>query len=129
MGNSNTTSTSDPSPDGQIENKELAKALLEQKVGYRVLGVQAQSPSSYCGLVSYFDFIVAANGIPLKTVDTTFISIIKSSEEKPLTLTIYNYKNRSLRDVVMVPSRKWPGEGMVGATIRFDSFEDAEDHI
>lgn len=129
MGNSNTTSTIDPSNGGQLENKELAKALMDQKVGYRVLGVQAQSPSSYCGLVSYFDFIVAANGIPLKTVDTTFISIIKSSEEKPLTLTIYNYKNRSLRDVVMVPSRKWPGEGMVGATIRFDSFDDAEDHI
>jgi hypothetical protein len=72
---------------------------------------------------------VAANGVPLKTLDTTFIGIIKASEEKLLTLTIYNYKNRSIREVVLVPSRKWPGEGMLGATIRFDSFQDAEEHL
>lgn len=50
-----------------------------QKVGYRVLGVQPQSPTSYCGLVAHFDFIVAANGVPLKTLDTTFIELIKVS--------------------------------------------------
>lgn len=134
MGNAGTAA--EPSPvetneeqQGQSENKELARSLLIQKVGYRVLGVQAQSPSSYCGLVSFFDFIVAANGIPLKTLDTTFISIIKASEDKPLTLTVYNYKNHSVRDVVMVPSRRWPGEGMLGATIRFDTFEDAEEQL
>lgn len=134
MGNAGTAA--EPSPvetneeqQGQSENKELARSLLVQKVGYRVLGVQAQSPSSYCGLVSFFDFIVAANGIPLKTLDTTFISIIKASEDKPLTLTVYNYKNHSVRDVVMVPSRRWPGEGMLGATIRFDTFEDAEEQL
>lgn len=119
----------DQKQQGQLENKELARALLGQKVGYRVLGVQAQSPSSYCGLVSFFDFIVAANGIPLKTLDASFISIIKESEDKQLTLTVYNYKNHSLRDVVMVPSSQWPGEGMLGATIRFDTFEDAEEQF
>lgn len=132
MGNSNSANegTTDPGNEhGQFENKELARTLLEQKVGYRVLGIQAQSPSSYCGLVSFFDFIVAANSIPLKTLDSTFISIIKSCEDRPLTLTVYNYKNHSLRDVVMVPNRKWPGEGMLGATIRFDSFEDAEEQL
>jgi hypothetical protein len=46
-------------------------------VGYRVLGVQAQSPASFTGLVAYFDFIVAANNVPLKAIDTTFITIIK----------------------------------------------------
>ena len=32
-----------------------------ENVGYRVLGVQANSPASSCGLVSFFDFIVGAN--------------------------------------------------------------------
>jgi len=45
--------------------------------GYRVLGVQSNSPAAYTGLVACFDFIVAANGIPLRTLDTTFIGIIK----------------------------------------------------
>lgn len=30
---------------------------------------------------------------------------------------------------LIVPSRRWPGEGMLGVTIRFDSFFDAEEHI
>jgi hypothetical protein len=34
-----------------------------EAVGYRVLGVQAGSPAASAGLVSFFDFIIAANGI------------------------------------------------------------------
>lgn len=76
------------------ENEELltgnvTQAELDEKYsylksyppkGYRVLGVQAQSPASFTGLVAYFDFIVAANNIPLKSMDTTFISLIKVSK-------------------------------------------------
>jgi hypothetical protein len=47
------------------------------KVGYRVLGVQANSPAAKGGLVSFFDFIVQANGIPLRSLDSTFIDLIK----------------------------------------------------
>jgi hypothetical protein len=32
-----------------------------ETLGYRVLGVQPQSPASKAGLVSFFDFIVGAN--------------------------------------------------------------------
>lgn len=32
------------------------------KCGYRVLGVQPNSPASKVGLVSFFDFVVAADG-------------------------------------------------------------------
>lgn len=49
----------------------------EEQVGYRVLGVQANSPGSVGGFVTFFDFIVAANGIPLRNMDTTFVDIIK----------------------------------------------------
>lgn len=49
------------------------------RVGYRVLGVQANSPAAKGGLVSFFDFIVQANGIPLRSLDSTFIDLIKVS--------------------------------------------------
>ncbi len=48
-----------------------------EHLGYRVLGVQPNSPAAQSGLVSFFDFIVAANGVPLKSLDTTFIELIK----------------------------------------------------
>lgn len=34
-------------------------------LGYRVLGVQPNSPASKAGLVSFFDFMVGANGVML----------------------------------------------------------------
>ena len=48
-----------------------------EKVGYRVLGVQPNSPASSCGFVSYFDFIVAVNGVPIRALDSTFVDLIK----------------------------------------------------
>lgn len=30
---------------------------------------------------------------------------------------------------MIVPSRKWPGDGMLGVTIRFDNYKDAEDQV
>lgn len=55
-------------------NSSSEEAIM---VGYRVLGVQANSPAAKGGLVSFFDFIVKANGIPLQTLDSTFIDLIK----------------------------------------------------
>ena len=48
-----------------------------ESVGYRVLGVQADSPAANAGFVSFFDFIIAANSIPLRSLDFTFMEIIK----------------------------------------------------
>jgi predicted metalloprotease with PDZ domain len=100
-----------------------------ESVGYRVLGVQPNSPASVAGLVSFFDFIVAANGIPLKVLDQKFVEMIKESEDKPLPLTIYNIKSETTRDVVITPRRNWGGQGMLGVTIRFDSFWRAEESL
>ena len=101
----------------------------QDRVGYRVLGVQASSPSAAVGLVSFFDFIVAANDVELRTLDTTLIDMIKEHEDKELSLKVYNWKNNTLRDVVLTPTRKWPGEGMLGVTIRFDTYHEAEENL
>jgi hypothetical protein len=87
------------------------------------------SLSHKSGLVSFFDFIVAANGVPLKTLDSTFIDLIKANENIPLPLTIYNYKNQTVRDVSVTPSRTWGGTGLLGVTIRFDSYFNATENL
>ncbi|KAJ1461439.1 GRASP55/65 PDZ-like domain-containing protein [Pelagophyceae sp. CCMP2097] len=99
-------------------------------VGYRVLGVQPASPASAVGLVSFFDFVVACNNVPLKDLDSTFINMIKDAEDKkPLPCTIYNIKSQTLRDVAILPTRKWGGQGMLGVTIRFDTYYQADEHL
>ena len=44
------------------EFDEFAKFEGIDTLGYRVLGVQPNSPASRAGLVSFFDFLVGANG-------------------------------------------------------------------
>lgn len=57
------------------------------------------------------------------------MTLSQASEEKSLPLAVYNTKNHSLREVVLTPSRRWPGEGLLGLSIRFDTFQDADDAI
>jgi hypothetical protein len=56
MGNSSSSSTNDETTD------EYAKFDGIETLGYRVLGVQPDSPASAAGLVSFLDFLVGVNG-------------------------------------------------------------------
>jgi hypothetical protein len=66
-------------------------------VGYRVLGVQSNSPASFTGLVAYFDFIIAANNVPLKAIDTTFIGLIQVSSSSCMFVSFSLYLSNRLR--------------------------------
>ncbi|OQR95550.1 golgi reassembly-stacking protein [Thraustotheca clavata] len=111
------------------EQSTAVEASEGSSFGFRVLGIQENSPSSSVGFVSFFDFIIAANGIRLDMKDATFMEIIAQSEDQPMKLNVYNVKSQTTRELEMTPSRNWPGKGMLGVTIRFDSYEGAEDHL
>ena len=55
----NAESTGDQHHD---QDDEFAEFDGIETLGYRVLGVQPNSPASSAGLVSFFDFLVGANG-------------------------------------------------------------------
>lgn len=44
-------------------------------------------------------------------------------------MTVFNWKAKTQREVVVTPTKKWPGDGMLGVTIRFDTYHNAEEHI
>jgi len=98
-------------------------------VGFRVLGVQRDSPASAAQLINFFDFIVGAGDVVFKKLDNTFIDMIRNSEDKPLQVKVYNCKDKSYRDVVITPSRNWGGQGMLGVTIRFDNYFNTEETL
>ena len=60
-------------------NSTSEPSVLEtaNQVGYRILGIQNDSPASVCNFAIYFDFIVAANNIALTSLDSTFVDIIQ----------------------------------------------------
>jgi hypothetical protein len=48
--------------------------------------------------------------------------IIKGSEDQILELVVYNCRDKIERNTTIIPSRNWPGQGLLGARIRFEGY-------
>ena len=97
--------------------------------GYHVLKVQENSPAHLSKLEAYFDFIVTIQGLRLDQESDTLIEILKVHLDREVLLGVYNIKGRSWREVRLTPSTKWGGQGVIGVSIRFCSFENVSDNI
>lgn len=65
MGNESSTLSDGGSGPRVHDDNVDAQTLDAASCGFRVLGIQEQSPASRAGFVSFFDFILEANGIRL----------------------------------------------------------------
>jgi len=99
------------------------------KVGYHVLNVYPNSPGKIAGLVSFFDFIVAADGIYFEKDDGAFVEMLKKKLGQEVKITVYNSRSETARELVLVPSDSWGGSGLAGISIRFCSFELAHEFV
>lgn len=97
--------------------------------GYHVLRVQAGSPGQKAGLEAFFDFIVAIGNTRLDQDNDTLKELLKSGVDKKLTLTVYSSKTQSVRQTVIVPSLTWGGQGLLGVSVRFCSFEGSNENV
>lgn len=55
--------------------------------------------------------------------------ILKQHVEQPLELTVYNSKTQTVRQTQITPSQMWGGQGLLGVSIRFCSFEGANQNV
>ena len=84
MGNADSTLQS-----GGVMTEEIL--ATSQTLGYRVLGVQPNSPASTAGLVSFLDFLVGCEGDLLlsnddEVGDVDFVALLKQSVGRQLEL-------------------------------------------
>jgi len=97
--------------------------------GFHVLRVQEGSPGHKAGLEPYFDFIVTINGVRLDTDNDKFKEILKENINKPVELLVYNSKTQTVRQLPLVPHESWGGQGLLGLSIRFSSFDKANENV
>lgn len=97
--------------------------------GYHVLRVQQGSPGQKAGLEAFFDFIVAIGNIRLDQDNDILKELLKSNVDNELTITVYSSKTQSLRQTIIVPSLTWGGQGLLGVSIRFCSFEGSNENV
>ncbi|XP_059827774.1 Golgi reassembly-stacking protein 1-like [Hypanus sabinus] len=97
--------------------------------GFHVHGVQDNSPAQKAGLEPFFDFILTIGNTRLNKDNDTFRDLLKANAEKPVKLEVYSTKAAKVREVEVVPSNMWGGQGLLGASVRFCSFQGAHEHI
>ncbi|XP_063777900.1 Golgi reassembly-stacking protein 1 isoform X2 [Pseudophryne corroboree] len=97
--------------------------------GYHVHGVQENSPAQKAGLEPFFDFIIAIGHARLNKENSMFKDLLKANMEKPVKLEVYNTKTMKVRELEVTPSNMWGGQGLLGASVRFCSFQGANEHV
>lgn len=97
--------------------------------GYHVLRVQPNSPGEKAGLEPFFDFIVMIGNTRLDRDDERLKEILKTNVEKPVKLLVFSSKTISVREVLLTPSTLWGGQGLLGVSIRFCTFETAHENV
>jgi len=97
--------------------------------GYHVLRVQDNSPGQRAGLEAFFDFILAIENTRLDTDDDTLKRLLTQQQEKETKIMVYSSKTQRVRELKIVPSAVWGGQGLLGVSIRFCSFEGANENV
>jgi hypothetical protein len=59
----------------------------------------------------------------------TLKGLLKANIDKEVRMTIYSSKSQSVREVTIIPSTTWGGQGLLGVSIRFCSFEGANENV
>lgn len=110
---------------GQSTESEIRGSSM----GYQVLRVYPDSPGSAANLEAYFDFIVAAGNTRFNKLDGSLKEILNASIDQKLKLTVYSTRYKRIREVEIVPSANWGGNGLLGVSIRFASFEGVDERV
>ncbi|TKS87696.1 Golgi reassembly-stacking protein 1 [Collichthys lucidus] len=97
--------------------------------GYHVHGVQADSPALKAGLEPFFDFILSIGHARLNKESDLLKDLLKANVEKAVKLEVYNSKTQRVRELEVIPSNMWGGQGLLGASVRFCSFEGANENV
>jgi len=80
-------------------------------------------------LQAFFDFIVSLNRIRLDQDNDTLKEILKTNINKPIEMCVYSSKSQTVRQLTITPSDCWGGQGLLGVSIRFCSFQNASENV
>ncbi|XP_045909521.1 Golgi reassembly-stacking protein 2-like isoform X1 [Micropterus dolomieu] len=111
---------------GASESVEIPGGGTE---GYHVLRVQENSPGHRAGLEPFFDFIISISDTRLNKDNDTLKELLKMNVERPIKMLLYSSKTLAVRETTVTPSNMWGGQGLLGVSIRFCSFEGANENV
>lgn len=97
--------------------------------GYHVHGVQPNSPAEQVGLQPFFDFILSLDNKRLNEENELLKEILKANMERAVKMEVYSTKSMRVRELEVVPNNMWGGQGLLGASVRFCSYQGASENV
>uniref|UniRef100_A0A3Q2E9T2 Golgi reassembly stacking protein 1a n=1 Tax=Cyprinodon variegatus TaxID=28743 RepID=A0A3Q2E9T2_CYPVA len=97
--------------------------------GYHVHGVQPNSPAEKAGLQPFFDFILSLDNKRLSEENEQLKELLKANVERAVKMEVYSTKSTRVRELEVVPSNMWGGQGLLGASVRFCSYQGANENV
>lgn len=97
--------------------------------GYHVHGVQPNSPAEKAGLQPFFDFILSLDNKRLNEENDLLKEVLKANMERAVKMEVYSTKTTRVRELEVVPSSMWGGQGLLGASVRFCSYQGANENV
>ncbi len=86
--------------------------------------------TSHTGVrVSWLPLCSSSSPSPQNKDNDTLKDLLKASVEKPVKMLVYSSKTLELRESTVTPSNLWGGQGLLGVSIRFCSFEGANENV
>ncbi|KAM4552360.1 Golgi reassembly-stacking protein 1a isoform 2-T2 [Odontesthes bonariensis] len=97
--------------------------------GYHVHAVQPSSPAEKAGLQPFFDFILSLDNRRLNEENDQLKELLKANMEKEVKMEVYSSKTTRVRELDVLPSNMWGGQGLLGASVRFCSYQGASENV
>eukprot|EP00667_Euglena_gracilis_P006401 EG_transcript_6453 len=85
--------------------------------GFQVIKLAAGSPAQRAGLLPFFDFLVAADDVPLTDDVQELAQRLASKRGEGVLVSVYNARQRAVRQVAVYPDDHWGDGGLFGCTI------------
>ncbi|KAG9324023.1 hypothetical protein KVV02_003502 [Mortierella alpina] len=85
---------------------------------WHVLDITPGSPAEQAGLCAHADYVI---GTPLGIMrgEGDLYDLVEDYIGDPLPLHVYNVDRNQVREVVIVPSEEWGGEGLLGCDVGY----------
>ncbi|XP_073720316.1 Golgi reassembly-stacking protein 1b isoform X1 [Misgurnus anguillicaudatus] len=107
----------------------LIQSVFTAEAGYHVHGIQENSPAQRAGLEPFFDFILSVGHTRLNKESDMLKDLLKANIEKPVRMEVYSSKMMKIRELEVIPSNMWGGQGLLGASVRFCTFHGANHNV
>jgi len=97
----------------------------ESKFGYQVSRVIEDSPAHRAGLLPFFDFIIAVDGVYIEDDGPFFKDYLRTHNGQTISIDVYNARTKTVRRIRIVPNDRWGGAGLLGCCIMWENIESA----